>query len=603
MPNPPRSVTLLFAVAMGWCGVVAEAGAADAPPTPAPIQWRTQWHQSLFTEAAREHRFVLLDLHAVWCHWCHVMDEKTYTDPKVRTLIGQRYVAVSVDADSDPALASRYGDWGWPATIVLASDGSEIVKRRGFIPPQQMASLLQAIIDDPTPGPSVGPASVVAAGPSRVSNAQRAALRKAYDDSYDAARGGWGSGQKFIDAPTLEYTLMLVVDERDALAVRRARQTLDANLRLIDPVWGGVYQYSESVDWASPHYEKLLAFQADDMRIYAESYARWHDARYLKAAQALQHYVASFLTSAEGALYVSQDADLSRAVTGHEYYALDAAARRRLGIPRVDAHEYARENGLGIRGLCKVYDVTADPAALAAAVRAADWVMAQRALPGGGFRHDARDAGGPYLDDTLSMGQAFLALYRSTGERRWLTQARAAMDYIGKEFRDARGGFAAAPVPAGATGVFREPVRTIEENAGVARFANLLNRYTADARYRQSALHAAKFLAMATAGLTTPRTEVLLADRELAAAPIHITVVGGKADPIARALHAAALGFPAGYLQVDWWDRAEGALPNPEIQYPKLARAAAFACTQSTCSNPVFEPQGIAQTVNAALYQ
>ena len=83
------------------------------------------------------------------------------------------------------------------------------------------------------------------------------------------------------------------------------------------------------------------------MRIYAEGYARWHDARYLKAAQALQHYVASFLTSAEGAFYVSQDADLSPAVTGHEYYAHDAAARRRLGIPRVDTHEYARENGLG----------------------------------------------------------------------------------------------------------------------------------------------------------------------------------------------------------------------------------------------------------------
>src|SRR5579864_6371740 len=122
MPNLPRSVTLLFAVAMGWCALVAQGRAADAAPASAPIQWRTQWHQSLFTEAAREHRFVLLDLHAVWCHWCHVMDEKTYTDPTVRALIGQRYVAVSIDADSDPALASRYGDWGWPATIVLAPD-------------------------------------------------------------------------------------------------------------------------------------------------------------------------------------------------------------------------------------------------------------------------------------------------------------------------------------------------------------------------------------------------------------------------------------------------------------------------------------------------
>ena len=598
--RPLRSVALLIAALAIGSSVAGTAGAA--PPS-AAIQWHTQWNQALFTQAAGEQRFVLLDLHAVWCHWCHVMDEKTYTDPAVRALIGKRYLAVSIDADSDPALASRYGDWGWPATIVLAADGTEIVKRRGFIPPQQMASLLQAIIDDPSPGPSVGGAvAVAAAGPSLLTNAQRAALRKTYDDAYDSVHGGWGSGQKFIDAPTMEYTLMLVVNQRDALAAQRARQTFDANLRLIDPVWGGVYQYSESVDWASPHFEKLLAFQADDMRLYAEAYARWHDTRYLTAAQALQHYVASFLTSPQGAFYVSQDADLSTAVTGHDYYPRDATARRRLGIPRVDMHEYARENGWAIRGLCKFYDVTGDPTALTAAVRAADWVIAQRARPGGGFRHDLQDAGGPYLDDSLSMGQAFLALYRSTGERRWLKGARGAMDFIAKDFSDRRGGFAAAPAPAGATGVFRDPVRTIEENAAVARLANLLNRYTADARYHSLALHALKFLAAAATASEALHTDVLLADGELAAAPIHITVVGGKADPAARALHAAALGYPAGYLQVDWWDRAEGPLPNPEIRYPQLARAAAFACTQSTCSNPVFDAQSIAPTVNAALY-
>ena len=82
------------------------------------IPWHTQWNQALFAQAAREHRFVLLDLHAVWCHWCHVMDEKTYGDSAVIALIDQRYLPVSIDADSDPALASRYGerftpDAGW----------------------------------------------------------------------------------------------------------------------------------------------------------------------------------------------------------------------------------------------------------------------------------------------------------------------------------------------------------------------------------------------------------------------------------------------------------------------------------------------------------
>src|SRR6202046_4767929 len=141
----------------------------------APISWQSRWGDAVFAQAAKEHRFVILDLHAVWCHWCHVMDEKTYSDAKVQGLIAQRYVAVSVDADSDPDLNSRYGDWGWPATIVLAADGTEIVKRRGYIPPEQMVALLQAIIDDPSPGPSVAAPVVIAEGSgSRLAPRRRA---------------------------------------------------------------------------------------------------------------------------------------------------------------------------------------------------------------------------------------------------------------------------------------------------------------------------------------------------------------------------------------------------------------------------------------------
>jgi uncharacterized protein YyaL (SSP411 family) len=578
-------------------------GAAGTPKDAGPIRWRTQWGEALFAEAAREHRFVLLDLHAVWCHWCHVMDEETYADPRVRTLIARHYVPVGIDADADPALTSRYGDWGWPATIVLAADGTEIVKRRGFIPPEQMAALLQAIVDDPSPGPSVRESAPLVAAGGALTAAQRTALRRTYEEAYDPKYGGWGSGQKFIDAPTMEYTLTLVAEERDAAAEHRARQTLDANLALIDRTFGGVYQYSATPEWSAPHYEKLLAFQADDLRLYAEAYARWRDARYLEAAQALHRYLVTFLRSPEGAFYVSQDADLSAAVTGHAYYALDEAARRRLGLPRIDTHRYSRENGWAVAGLAKLYDVTGDAGALDEATAAAGWVLAHRALAGGGFSHDVKDPAGPYLDDTLSMGEAFLALYRSSGDRAWLAHARAAMDYINREFRDARGGFISAPAPADAIGVFRDPARTVEQNSAVARFANLLNRYTAEARYREAALHAVSFLAgAAAAGATAQlRTDILLADRELANAPIHITVVGGKSDPEARSLHAAALAYPAHYLQVDWWDRSEGPLPNPEIQYPQLKRAAAFACTQSTCSNPVYDPKDIVPAVNAAL--
>ena len=587
----------LVALVLPFAGLVAPAtAAATTTGPPPPIAWATSFDQNVFRKAAEQHRFVLLDLHAVWCHWCHVMDDETYRDPAVRALIAGHYVAVSVDADSDPGLTSRYGDWGWPATIVLAPDGTELVKRRGFIPAAQMASMLNAIIVDPRPGPSVGHAEGPrGAGGTILSTAQRQALLRSYDALYDDEHGGWGSIHKYIDASAIELAFAQL-DRGDETAERRVRQTLDANLNLIDPVWGGVYQYSDAVDWHSPHYEKLMSYQADDLRLYAEAYARWQEPRYLEAATALVHYIHEFLTAADGAFYVSQDADLSMQVPGSAYYRLDDGGRRQLGIPRVDTHIYARENGWAIRALCRYYDVTGDAAALTFAERAADWIVLHRSLAGG-FRHDDADSDGPFLDDSIAMADAFVALYRSTGQRKWLSHAQNALEFVARNFRHPKAGFIAAHAPAGALGVFREPIRALDQNAAVARLANLVFRYTGDPGHRRSAEHAMKLLATVSTDAGGLHADVLLADRELAAAPTHITIVGAKADPAAIALHAAALAYPAPYLQVEWWDRTEGPLPNPAVRYPVLAAAAAFACSENACSTPVYEANRLVEAV------
>lgn len=583
----PRVVALLL------CCVGASAAQAGEKA----IAWNA-WNEALFAQAKTEHRYVLLDLQAVWCHWCHVMDQETYADPAVAKLIGAHYIAVKADQDADPALSNRYGDWGWPATIVFAPDGSEIVKRRGFIPPANMVSLLQAIVDDPTPGPSVHEEVEITAAAGGLADADRKKLDAQFSEAYDEEHGGWGSGFKFIDAPAMEL-LLARAHRGHGEAARRARQTLDANLRLIDPVWGGVYQYSDAVDWSSPHYEKIMSYQADDLRLYALAYAQFGDARYLHAAQAIRAYLKNFLTSSEGAFYVSQDADLSRAVSGHDYYPLDNSKRRALGIPRVDTHMYARENGWAIAALARYSDFSGDASALADAERAARWVLAQRALPGGGFRHDKKDRGGPFLGDTLAMGQAFLALYRSTGARDWLGHAQAALAFIDAHFRDADGGFDTAQAPRKSVGVFARPIRLYEENLALARFARLAWNDSGEARGQTMAQHALRYLdAPALVASSRFLPGVLLADLEARSAPVHITVVGAKDDPAAQALHAAALRYPAGDLRIDWWDRREGALPNADVKYPQFRRAAAFGCTGSACSSPVFEAGKLRATVD-----
>src|ERR1700753_2075368 len=89
--------------------ILAGLGAAAAAPAPAqPIAWNG-WSDAVFARARREHKFVLLDLEAVWCHWCHVMEATTYRDPKVRDLLAAKYLPVRVDPDAKPDLSSRYG--------------------------------------------------------------------------------------------------------------------------------------------------------------------------------------------------------------------------------------------------------------------------------------------------------------------------------------------------------------------------------------------------------------------------------------------------------------------------------------------------------------
>ena len=562
------------------------------------LQWQTST-DAAFALAKKENRFVILDLEAVWCHWCHVMEHDTYGNSDVRKKLNEHYVALKIDEDANPDIAARYGDWGWPATIVFAPDGSEIVKRRGFIEPQQMVALLDAIVADPSPGPSVEAVSIVAMGTTSTLDAPRhEKLLATYTSSYNEENGGWGDGQRYIDAPSVE----LAIEQSrsgDAAAQTRVRRTLDQNLNLIDPVWGGVYQYSVSVDWKSPHFEKIMSFQADDLHWYSLAYAAGHEQKYADAANRIFDYLTTTLRSPDGAFYVSQDADLNTAVDGHAYYALDDAARRRLGTPPIDQHIYSRENGWAIVALCQANDSLGNAHALDMAKRAANWIVDHRALPGGGFRHDDRDAAGPYLADNLAMTQAFLSLYRSSGDRAWLTKSEATFAFIDAHFRAADGGYFTAPAPKNAQGVFATPTRIVDENVALARTANLMFRTTSNTKYSAMSESAMRFLTSDSVVDSRPFFPgLLLADREMTTEPIHIAIVGRKDDAAAKNLHVAALAYPEPYLRVDWWDRREGPLPNPDVTYPTLAKAAAFACTGNACSLPVFDPQKIAPAVD-----
>jgi uncharacterized protein YyaL (SSP411 family) len=564
------------------------------------LTWE-KWDDKLFERAKAENKFILLDLEAVWCHWCHVMDAETYSNPEVAEVLKAKYILVKVDQDSRPDLSHKYEDWGWPATIIFNADGKEIVKRQGYMPPERMLKLLNAIIKDPSPEEATKP-SVTYRTESSLSKEIKAELEKKHVDGYDTKYGAWGTHHKFLDWDSVEYAMQRGV-AGDAAAVKRAVGTLDGQLNLLDPVWGGVYQYSTDGDWKHPHFEKIMQMQGENLRIYALGSMLYKKPTYMKAAKSIAAYLETFLTSPDGAFYTSQDADLVPGQHSQDYFTLNDAGRRKRGIPRIDKHIYSRENGWAINGLAYLYMATGDQKYLNAATKAADWILKNRSIAGGGFKHDEQDNAGPFLGDSLSMGRAFLSLYEATADKNWLMHAQGCADFIAKHFDNYVGddksktaGYVTADP---SSSKIAKPVPLLDENIMLARFSNLLFQYTGKKEYQQMAQQTMRYLS--TPSVARIRrilvAGILIADSQIGSAPFHVTVVGGKNDPQAQALFATALKSPAVYRRIEWYDKKEGNLPSMDVEFPDLGKAAAFSCGNGTCSLPAFDAAALSLMV------
>jgi uncharacterized protein YyaL (SSP411 family) len=439
--------------------------------------------------AKAERRFIVLDGSAEWCHFCHVMEAETYHDPEVAMLLGKSFIAVKVDVDARPDIEERYGAWGWPATVLFTPDAEELGKYRGYIPPKEFLTILREVVQQggaafgdahPTraPAPPPGsPARIPAESLSWIEHFVELEL----DDYYDEDEGGWGRSQK---APLADDNAWALYRARggDRRMMDRVLFTLAKQRAVLDPVWGGMYQYSVGRDWNHPHYEKLMPFEAGAIENYAEAYAMTGDGAWLLVAQSIRRYVDAFLTSAEGGFYATQDADVNahdrtrRFVPGHEYFALDDAHRRALGIPRVDAHEYAKDNGVAIAAYVTLYRATCskgacDETALSAAERAAARILATHTSPRGGLTHDAvPDAHVLHLGDNAAFALGLLRLFDETHDTSHLLRARALAAFVIRELRDpTTGGFFESTVDPDAVGVFARRRVSFEDNGMAVR--------------------------------------------------------------------------------------------------------------------------------------
>jgi uncharacterized protein len=549
------------------------AGAQAAPLDNRDGFW-SAWDDATFARAAREKKFVIVSLQSWWCPWCLTMNKDTWADPEVRAELKDHFIPVYVDQDSRPDISQRYERWGWPATIIFGPDGTEIVKLRGYYSPRFFIPVLQETVKDPSPvdyGKVGGPERerMLATG---LSDEQRDAILAFMAKAYDQANGGWGKS-KLVDGPTLGWFLDRA-KAGDAEATARIKRTLTAMIALIDPESGGISQVTLQPDWSKPSMEFPMFAQQAALAAYARAWVLFGDPAYRAAADDIYRFLKDKLAGPGGGFYASMG--------------------MAEGEPGVDKRQYARETGQAIQGLAAYYDATGTKDALALAIAGADWALRDRALKDGGFRHAAHDAAGPYLADSVEMGAALLALHRSTGDRKWLQAAMAAGDFIATTFVDPRTGGFFVSASAEAKHL-PKPIKQREDNVTSTRFFTLLAFYSGNSRYREIAEAGMGYLASpAILESAAFLPDVLLAEEELRNEPVHVTVVGAKDDPRSAALYAGALAYPMAYKRAEWWDKREGKLANPDVDYPDFPEGpAAFACTRTFCSLPVTDAAAI----------
>lgn len=582
------------------------SGAQDVVACDGRIYWDA-WRPETFARAKSEKKLILVDVVADWCHWCHVMDKTTYADARVIGTVCDEYVAVRVDSDAQPDVAERYRDWGWPATAILSPDGAPVLERRGYQEPAEFAELLRSTAEDFRAGKPIARAEPPRRTPTDVEFEKIADVVGAQlDGTYDTSEESWGRRQKYPISAPVEREFRLAFRDGDAKRRGRALASLAKESKLLDPVWGGMYQYSTNGDWDHPHFEKIAPVQAGAIANFAEAYVATGDKRWLDAAKEVQRYVRDFLTAPDGGFYASQDADLVTHddppawVDGHDFYPLDDARRRAKGVPRIDMHVYADRSGMLIQSLCALFEASRDGDAIAAARKAALRIAKTHAAPLDGLTHvDAKPGATQpvlHLADQVEMGRAYLALAEATADGSFVARADALAQTLRDRFEDKTGGgFFAASLDEHGGAALPARQKPFEENARAARFLIRLHHFTGEELWTQSAERTLRVFADASALAEEGRAvgDYAIALDELAHPPLHVNVVGKPGAKETNELYAAALKVYVPGRMVKF--------SQPGDEYPDIGKSAVYICTDRSCSSPVTDPSKVAAEAKSAL--
>ena len=315
-----------------------------------PVDWH-EWGGAAFAKARAESKPILLDIGAVWCHWCHVIDRESYENLEIATLINQFYVAVKVDRDERPDVDSRYqaavgaisGQGGWPLTAFLTPEGKPFFGGTYFPPEDAMGRpgfkrilvaaaeafrSKRAEIDGSAAAleDAVRQAEtfVNARAPFDVATVQT--MTQSIAEKFDEHNGGFGHAPKFPHPASIDLLLELAQLTHDAKLLEIANRTLSKMARggVYDQLAGGFHRYSVDERWCVPHFEKmsydnsellrnyLHGFQVANVSVAGDETAAAAPQLFRETAEGIVAWVFDTLSDRErGGFYASQDADIS----------------------------------------------------------------------------------------------------------------------------------------------------------------------------------------------------------------------------------------------------------------------------------------------------
>ena len=400
------------------------------------ISW-LEWNKEAFEKAEKENKPVLLDIHGVWCHWCHVIDNTTYSDQEIIEYVNENFISIKVDTDKRPDINKRYNQGGWPTTAFLTPSG-QIITGAAYIPPDAFKDLMFKVTDI-FKDIKIKNHEGIKAKSKKLEIKNKALDKKIVDDilnlimqNFDFDYGGFGIEPKFPMPDAIKLLLHEYKKTKNNEFLIPVKITLDNMKGIHDNVEGGFFRYSVTRFWSEPHYEKMLETNAGIISNYLEAYEVAKNEEYKKISLSCLEYLKNNLTNDEGGFYGSQDAD-------EEYYNLNFDERKKLKKPFIDENIYTDFNSMMACAFFEAYRILKNDYCREFAEKTVKFLIKNSYKENFGMFHqfDGKSKFLPgILADNIYFIKALLDAFEATKESYYLEFAEKLNNLVIKDFFD-----------------------------------------------------------------------------------------------------------------------------------------------------------------------